>query len=146
MLPLKLASSHLPTTPVTFLTRSAALKLVQLSDDKAEIFKPLSPSDQTAYLAYLSSWNATKTDGSACEPGEATKLSMDVKFKNYKQTTQFITDVMAISQPLRHHVWFENHYTTTKVVLQTGYLDKLTAIDFRMAELIQLYREAVESS
>lgn len=146
MQPLKLTASHLPTNPVTFITRSAALKLVQLSDDKAEIFKPLSPPDQTAYLAYLTSWNATKTDGSACDPEAATKLSMDVKFKNYKQTTQFITDVMAISQPLRHHVWFENHYTTTKVVLQTGYLDKLTAIDFRMAELIQLYRQAVEQS
>ncbi|AOW07450.1 hypothetical protein B0I72DRAFT_132304 [Yarrowia lipolytica] len=146
MLPLKLTASHLPTNPVSFITRSAALKLVQLTDDKAEIFKPLSPPDQAAYLAYLTSWKATKTDGSACDPESATKLSMDVKFKNYKQTTQFITDVMAISQPLRHHVWFENHYTTTKVVLQTGYLDKLTAIDFRMAELIQLYRHAAEQS
>lgn len=144
MLPLKLTAEALPSSSIAFLSRSAALQLVQLKDDKAEIFRPLSPTDQSTYLQSLGSWSAVKSDGSSCAPEDATKLEMDVKFKNYKQTTHFIANVMAISQPLRHHVWFENHYTNTKVVLQTGYLDKLTAIDFRMAEIIQLYRDSAE--
>lgn len=86
---------------------------------------PLSPDAITAALGNLPGWELK--EGS---------LHRELEFKNFRRAFAFMTTIAMWAEKLDHHPDWSNSYKKVVIDLRTHDADGITALDVKLAEII----------
>lgn len=91
---------------------------------------PLSREEIAAALSTLSGWDLSEDQRS---------IRKDFRFRDFNAAFAFMTRIAMAAEKLDHHPEWSNVYNKVEITLTTHSAKGLTALDMRMAQLINDY-------
>lgn len=88
--------------------------------------QPLSAEEIRAYLPEINNWEVL----------EDKKIAKEFKFKNFKETMEFVNNVAQIAEEEGHHPDIAIHYNKVEIILWTHAIHGLSENDFILAAKI----------
>lgn len=91
---------------------------------------PLSREEIAAALSTLTGWDLSEDQRS---------IRKDFRFRDFNAAFAFMTRIAMAAEKLDHHPEWSNVYNKVEITLTTHSAKGLTALDMRMAQLINDY-------
>lgn len=91
---------------------------------------PLTREEISATMSGLSGWELSANHGS---------IRKNFKFRDFNAAFAFMTRIAMAAEKLDHHPEWSNTYNKVEITLTTHSAKGLTALDMRMAQLINDY-------
>lgn len=91
---------------------------------------PLSREEIAAALSTLTGWDLSEDQRS---------IRKDFRFRDFNAAFAFMTRIAMAAEKLDHHPEWSNVYNKVEITLTTHSAKGLTALDIRMAQLINDY-------